>query len=374
MADTNKITYVSFDKLSYYDGKIKSFIADADTVVKNALEGQINLVAGSVDTLSGKVGNIPADSGATSVIDYINKKTTGIASSETVNGIDARLTQAEKDIDAIEKDYLKASDKTELNGLITANTNAIATLNGTGAGSVKKTVDDAINKFATDVTSDDVVNSYKELIDWVAKHGSDAGEMAKAIEANATAIDNLDKFVGDLPDGATSTTVVGHITTLVNAEKERAEGIEGGLETRLQAVEGKFNSGEGTVSSMIATAKQEAINHANGLDSAMNTRVLALEAIDHTHSNKDLLDSYTQTEANLADAVSKKHSHDNKSVLDGITSTKVSAWDSAEENAKSHADGLNTSMNTRVEALEAFVDGIEFCTETDIDNLFKTNA
>ena len=47
----------------------------------------------------------------------------------------------------------------------------------------------------------------------------------------------------------------------------------------------------------------------------------------HSHSNKALLDSYTQTEANLADAVAKKHSHTNQTVLDDITSDKVTAWD-----------------------------------------------
>ena len=50
--------------------------------------------------------------------------------------------------------------------------------------------------------------------------------------------------------------------------------------------------------------------------------------IHHTHANKELLDSYTQTEADLANAVAKVHEHGNKSVLDGITSAKVEAWDS----------------------------------------------
>lgn len=49
--------------------------------------------------------------------------------------------------------------------------------------------------------------------------------------------------------------------------------------------------------------------------------------IHHTHTNKGLLDSYTQTEADLANAVAKVHEHGNKSVLDGITSAKVKAWD-----------------------------------------------
>ena len=59
-----------------------------------------------------------------------------------------------------------------------------------------------------------------------------------------------------------------------------------------------------------------------------------MEAIDHEHANKALLDTYTQTEANLADAVAKKHEHSNLTVLEGITAAKVTAWDAAEGNAK----------------------------------------
>ena len=91
------------------------------------------------------------------------------------------------------------------------------TLTGTGEGSISKMIDAAINKFATDVTDDDVVNSYKELIDWVATHGSEATQMAGDISANKTAITNLKTLVGTLPEGATSTTVVAYITEAINA-------------------------------------------------------------------------------------------------------------------------------------------------------------
>lgn len=53
-------------------------------------------------------------------------------------------------------------------------------------------------------------------------------------------------------------------------------------------------------------------------------RLDALETISaqsHTHSNKSLLDSYNQTNTNLADAVSKKHNHSNKTALDKIISS-----------------------------------------------------
>ena len=57
--------------------------------------------------------------------------------------------------------------------------------------------------------------------------------------------------------------------------------------------------------------------------------------------------------AKINAASGAQHSHDNKDVIDGITAEKVAAWDAAEGNAKGYADGLNTAMNTRVEALEA---------------------
>ena len=47
----------------------------------------------------------------------------------------------------------------------------------------------------------------------------------------------------------------------------------------------------------------------------------------HSHINKALLDTYTQTEANLAAAVTAKHSHSNKNALDGITAAMVTTWD-----------------------------------------------
>ena len=73
----------------------------------------------------------------------------------------------------------------------------------------------------------------------------------------------------------------------------------------------------------IDAAKQEAISHADDLNTAMDSRMSAVEADKHTHSNKALLDSYTQTEENLVDAVSKKHEHTNKTVLDTINEEKV---------------------------------------------------
>ena len=65
-----------------------------------------------------------------------------------------------------------------------------------------------------------------------------------------------------------------------------------------------------------------------GKEAYEHSRITGNTSIHHTHTNKELLDTYTQTNADLANAVAKVHEHANKSVLDGITSDKVKAWDS----------------------------------------------
>ena len=93
---------------------------------------------------------------------------------------------------------------------IKKNTDAIGILNGSGTGSVKKIVDDAINKFSTDISDDNVVNSYKELIDWVATHGSEAATMAGAITA-------LQAIVDGIGDEGEKATVIAYVNDAIAA-------------------------------------------------------------------------------------------------------------------------------------------------------------
>jgi hypothetical protein len=102
-------------------------------------------------------------------------------------------------------------------GDVTALQTAINTLNGTGTGSVKKTVDEAIDDFATKVSNDGIKNTFKELVDWVAEHGSDVADMVGAIEQNTNAAITLSNLIGTLPAGATSTTIVAYIAEAIAA-------------------------------------------------------------------------------------------------------------------------------------------------------------
>lgn len=67
----------------------------------------------------------------------------------------------------------------------------------------------------------------------------------------------------------------------------------------------------------IKEAVEDLSEEVEGFSDAIET----LEGQAHTHENKELLDTYTQTNQNLAQAVLLKHEHTNKDLLDTYTQT-----------------------------------------------------
>ena len=461
--------YVSLDKLSLYDEKIKKFLADADGVAlqsakdyadslapnydaagaaNTALEsakayadgkdaaiqaaqkaaddaaaaagvadGKAVQAQSEVDALETYVGTIPEGATATNVVAYVQEKTSGIATSENLQELTNRVAQAETDIDNIEKDYLKAADKTELEGKITAVQTAVDTEKGRAEGieagmesrlaavegdylkAADKTelqgnidtVAGALERLTNGVSAEEI-DGVNDLINYVKEHGSEVTGMQGDIAQNASDISGV---------AGRMTTAEGKITAVEGAVATKVEqsaydqkvsaleSADAGQVERIAALEAKFGGADGSVEDMIADAKAEAIatagtnadtkdeavlaaakKYADDEDAKIESRVDALEADTHTHGNKALLDTYTQTEANLADAVAKKHEHSNLTVLEGITAAKVTAWDAAEGNAKTFAQGLNDTMSGRVDALESWHENFVECSQEDIQGLF----
>ena len=231
-----------------------------------------------VDALEGKVGTVPADK---TVVEMISDAQTAAT-----------------------------YDDTQVKADIKANADAIGVLNGAGEGSVDKKITDAFNDFATKVTDDGVVNSYKELIDWAATHGAEAAEMAAAI----TALENILNGIGGVDEPA---TVVAYVSAAIDALKigDYAKAADlTALATRVTTAEGKITTLEGkahehankaeldkVVTGDVAkwnAAEQNAKDYADDLNEAMDTRVQAVEGAKHTHSNKAVLDSITQEMVN----------------------------------------------------------------------------
>lgn len=119
--------------------------------------------------------------------------------------------------------------------------------------------------------------------------------------------------------------------------------------------------GDDPVSTQINTAI-EALkigDYAKAADlTAAVARIAALEADTHTHANKALLDTYTQTEANLADAVAKKHEHANAAELDKFVDGDKAKLDAAVQTVTA-GTGL-TATKTGTDVAIAFDDTTTF--------------
>lgn len=111
-------------------------------------------------------------------------------------------------------------------------------IDGTGEGTVDAKIDAKINEFVNKMSDDGVVNTLKELVDYVADHGTEAADLADDI------ID-LRGLVGD-------TKVSDQIATAVSGKVDAEEGkslVSDDLIAKLEAIS------EGTQENTIETVK-----------------------------------------------------------------------------------------------------------------------
>lgn len=209
-AGTDAATAVS----TLENGKVKAN-ADAIDAINNAETGilkQAKNYADGKDTAiaaAKKAGDDAAKAVTALENGQVNTNKTDIAAINTKIGT---IPDGKTVAQAIEDAKAAATyDDTAVRGLITNNKNAIDVLNGgdTVNGSVDKKVADAINDFATKVSSDGTINTFKELIDYAASHTSEYSELSGEVQNNKSAIDTLkgtgtgsvSKAVNDAIDG-----------------------------------------------------------------------------------------------------------------------------------------------------------------------------
>lgn len=109
------------------------------------------------------------------------------------------------------------ADLTALTNRVGVNETAIGTLNANAetAGSVDYKIAQAVAAIMEN--PDETMNSINELVNWVNDHAGDALELSNQVSANKADIASLVALVGTLPEGATSTTVVGYIAEAIAA-------------------------------------------------------------------------------------------------------------------------------------------------------------
>lgn len=157
----------------------------------------------------------------TSAIAAINNETTGI------------LAKAKEYTDS------KIYDDTTIKADIKANTDAITKLNGTGEGSVSKTVADEIAKVVADAPED--FDTLKEIADWIANDTTGSAKMANDIAA----------IVGtDKDEDGTPKSMREVAEEVANAKVEAIPNASQTVVGLIKGTDGKVNVAEGQITSI----------------------------------------------------------------------------------------------------------------------------
>ena len=198
-AYTDSTAYDTKGAAQTAEDNAKAYADGKDTAIAAAKKAGTD-AQDAVNALSGKVGTVPESK---TVVEMIS---------------DAQTAATYND--------------TEVKAGIKANADAITKLNGTSAieGSVDKKVADAINEFATKVSDDQTVNTFKELIDYAADHKDEYSTLSGEVQVNKTAIATLNG----------KDTDAGSVAKTVKDAVDAAQAtLQGNIDKKVDKVEGK---------------------------------------------------------------------------------------------------------------------------------------
>jgi hypothetical protein len=352
MANENLKKFLDSAGVGYLWGKVTKKIADDVKVEADRAQA-------AEKALSDKLTGID-----TTVVAYVDDKTKGIASEGVVNDLSDR-------VGTIEKDYAKTADVADTYET-KANVQTITDNLNTVSGKVDTLIGDDANKSVRTIANEELaaqlvaegaaesLDTLQEIAAWIQSHPDDAAAMNEAIAAlqakvtlgtdgegneYATVKAYVEAAIaalqiGDYAKAADLAELAGKVTTLegkvdvdkvstaITAAKTEANtytDTELAKErTRIDALVAINHDAykdadaalktdlEGQIAAAKTNAVADAKTYTDGLNSAMNGRVEALEAIDHDHSNKDELDK--------------------------IAAGDVAKWNAMEGNAKAYTD------------------------------------
>lgn len=291
-----------------------------------------NAVQAKVDALDEKVGDLPEGATATDIVGYIQERTSGIATESDLSELQAGLSQAQKDIDAIEADYLKVADKTELQGNIDSESAARASADDALSARIKAVEDDYLKtEDKTELTQaiatakqeaietvlgegqiSENFDTLKEVADWIQSDTTGAAALqtkVSTLEGEMDAVQaDMTQAQKDIDAVEAAVATKAEQSALAQEIADRKSG-DTALDDRLKLVEAQLGDGENSVSDLIADAKQEAITaateaaatdattkadkaladakkYADEEDAKIESRVDALETASATHATK----------------------------------------------------------------------------------------
>ena len=366
------------------EGSVAKAVADA----KAGLETKISAVDAKAVAAQAAADN------AKNAADAVDAKVGAVPEGSTV------MTEIQKVKDAAYNDAevrglikTNADNITALTGRADAVEGKVSTLVGNDAGKSARTIaNEELTKQLIPEGAKESLDTLQEIAAWIQNHPDDASAMNAAIAA-------LKTKVGDIPEGATATTVVAYIKELVDAENVRATGVESGLNTRVSAVEAKLGDGEGSVSKQIEAAVKVETDARIAADSALDGKITtAKAAADKAQGDVNALKDVVATKAAASDVTAlttrvtaaEKDIDDLQAAIapDGkvtvaIADAKKAGTDAQATANKNKTDiaGLTTTVGghtttlsshgDRISALETKVgDGFVAITNEEIDGLF----
>lgn len=328
--------------------------------------------------LEEKVGEIPEGYTEENIVAYINKK-----AEETLNAASGGSSESAASVLAALNTY-----KAENDPKVTANTNAIAVLNGdaTTDGSVAKQVaDEATARSEADtalgnrikaieddhLTSDDKTELQTAIADAVKAHDeSDAAHAAlfKALNDKDAAmqgeIDALEEKIGEVPADKTVVQMISDAQTAATYDDTQ---VKADIATNAEAIRVEkermdafmtLEDGE-TLNAALDSLKeiQDFITNEAADADILLGKVSALEAIVAGIGGEGepaTVVAYVTAAIEALKIGDYAKAADLTALADRVAAmeAKVSDWDAAEQNAKDYADGLNTAMDTRMQAVE----------------------
>ena len=231
-----------FDNLSAFAAELKAKYARKTALEElsakvQALEvtgGQANVlegvkVNGTALTIAEKMVDILVATGSENGTISVNNANIAVAG---LQALAYKAQVSEADLDEALKAVLAAkasgADLEALTGRVTTAEGKITTLQGAAdvEGSVKYEI---AQTFAALTGNDTEIKTLQALVDWVDEHATDALELSNQVATNKADITTnkgdiaknkediaaLDALIGDLPEGATSTTVVAYIAEAI---------------------------------------------------------------------------------------------------------------------------------------------------------------
>lgn len=253
------------------------------------------------------------------------------ALAELINGkADYMLLDAEITRSTNEDTRISATAGEALNVARTA-ANALDTLRGSDTGKSIRTI--ANEELAAQLIGEGAkenLDTLKEIADWIQAHPDDASAMNTAIEALEAKV-----ALGADSEGAEYTTVKAYVEAAIAAlaigDYAKAADLTA-LAGRVTDLEGRAANHTSSIDALqadmntLGTLARKSIVAENDLDAALKEKVNAASEGNHSHNNKDLLDTYDQVNEDIKAAVEQSHTHDNADVLDAITADVVAGW------------------------------------------------